>query len=718
MSDNDVNKIQQNVKELQDQNAIDFQQWKKLSKDIEKLSEKIKISDTNLVTLMKKIKSDYKSLKKIIVDENIQVQLNNKIEINKNEIVDSKNKIEFNKNEILDTKNKIDEINSQIIKKVDYFETVSSMKTSNKIKKDSLCITLGYYKSEDGGGAIYRITDNPPLENGFSFSVSKGLTAELLYNDEISIKQIGARDYDDKGNKVDIKPFIELYISKTNPINNVSNKKTVKLFIPAGRWFSSPLKIKSSSIYIYGVNIYSYPYATGTLIMPLQNNQEYLWIIGDNTTDNKGVEYGNNTLKSIMFSTHNPSQNDTIYVGGLTADKCFTCQKLLHISRVYGGVFENIHFTNYIGTPLTINSSNESIFNDFSFRNGDAFETGNVVFDRDITGNKNISACFFDKFSFEGIKGDLITFNEDCKFINNHFGTIMFEDRQVKISNNGVFKNYTISTDENKSFTSKAVINIKGQDYCEVIIDNILLNNFGRTIFIFGTDEYLFDTIVKKNGKVSKGQVNIKVISNVGARRDTLLLNESDYEGLGSYNFNFTCENARHVDSDNFKFMVKTTGIMKPNIHYKEIGYNRCIDYVNSPNAVLTKNSKTGYYMPVITDNESLNNEKLVIDNFQYKKYVPTFTAESSCFIVPVLGNKLHIRLKTKAGFLAQCFLVETPTQYENHTVKDVEEKYKWYTIDLTSYRETNVEKELKIAIRTLTEDETNYVRLDVFYWE
>lgn len=83
MSDNDINKIQQNVKELQDQNAIDFQKWKKLKKDIEKLSEKIKLSDTNLVTLMKKIKSDYEKLKKIIIDENVQVQLNNEIVDNK-----------------------------------------------------------------------------------------------------------------------------------------------------------------------------------------------------------------------------------------------------------------------------------------------------------------------------------------------------------------------------------------------------------------------------------------------------------------------------------------------------------------------------------------------------------------------------------------------------------------------------------------------------------
>lgn len=86
MSDNDVNKIQQNVKELQDQNAIDFQQWKGLWQNIKKLSEKIKLSDINLNILMKKIKNDYENLKKIIVDENIQVQLNNKIDVNKKEI--------------------------------------------------------------------------------------------------------------------------------------------------------------------------------------------------------------------------------------------------------------------------------------------------------------------------------------------------------------------------------------------------------------------------------------------------------------------------------------------------------------------------------------------------------------------------------------------------------------------------------------------------------
>ncbi|MEN8077478.1 hypothetical protein ABFP60_10990 [Clostridioides difficile] len=153
-------------------------------------------------------------------------------------------------------------------------------------------------------------------------------------------------------------------------------------------------------------------------------------------------------------------------------------------------------------------------------------------------------------------------------FLNIPFGKVL-----DKLSKNGTFRNYTISNDSSKFFISKAVINIKEQEYCEVIIDNILLNNFGRSVFILGDKEYLFDTIVKKNGKVSKGQVNIKNISHIGVRRDTMLLNENDYEGLGSFNFNFTCENASLIDSDNYKFKIKTSGIMKPYIRYKETGF-------------------------------------------------------------------------------------------------------------------------------------------------
>lgn len=451
--------------------------------------------------------------------------------------------------------------------------------------------------------------------------------------------------------------------------------------------------------------------------MPLKNNQEYIWIIGDDTVDNAGLEYGNISIKSLMFSTHNPSQNDSVYIGGLRSDKCYTCNKLLHISRVYGGVFKNIHFTNYIGTPLTINSSNESIFDDFIFRNGDAFETGNVVFETDIIGNKNISACFFDKFSFEGVKGHLFVFKKDSKYINNKMGTIIFEDREVKISKNGEFMSYIIATHENMNFQSKAVFAINENEYCELVVDDVLLNNFGRVIFTKDNLNYLFDTIVLEYGKISKGQVNIKNVSHTGARRDTLLMKKAESEGLGSYNFHFTCENARHVDSDKYKFLINTKGSMRPLIRYKESEFKRCIDFVKSPNITLSKNNKTGYYMPVISDNDSLLSEKLVINNFNYKKYLSSFNIESSCFIIPVLGNKLHIRVKTKRGFLAHCYVTDGEGN-KDYTIESKGENYNWYVIDFTSYRQAHLNEELTVALRTLTADEENYCRLDVFYWE
>lgn len=98
MSDIDINRVQQNIKELQDQNAIDFQQWKRLGQEIKRLEGKIKTSDTHLNLLMKKIKADYESLRKVIIDENVQLYLNNKIDENKKELVDKINmdKIEIN----------------------------------------------------------------------------------------------------------------------------------------------------------------------------------------------------------------------------------------------------------------------------------------------------------------------------------------------------------------------------------------------------------------------------------------------------------------------------------------------------------------------------------------------------------------------------------------------------------------------------------------------
>ena len=63
MSDIDINRVLQNIGELQDQNAIDFQHWELLNQEIEKIKEDIEIRQRNLNLLLKKINGDIEKLK-------------------------------------------------------------------------------------------------------------------------------------------------------------------------------------------------------------------------------------------------------------------------------------------------------------------------------------------------------------------------------------------------------------------------------------------------------------------------------------------------------------------------------------------------------------------------------------------------------------------------------------------------------------------------------
>lgn len=63
MSDIDINRVLQNIGELQDQNAIDFQHWELLTQEIKKVKEEIEIRQKNLNLLIKKINGDIEKLK-------------------------------------------------------------------------------------------------------------------------------------------------------------------------------------------------------------------------------------------------------------------------------------------------------------------------------------------------------------------------------------------------------------------------------------------------------------------------------------------------------------------------------------------------------------------------------------------------------------------------------------------------------------------------------
>ena len=122
------NKMQVDIDTLKKQNVNDLLSIKELYSKLEELGEKtsqIKYIDN---TLVKKIKKEYEKLKKIILDENIQVQLDNKID-------------EFN----IKLTNDIETINSQMDKNVNNINLKSN--TTQILNQINLCNILNKYKS-------------------------------------------------------------------------------------------------------------------------------------------------------------------------------------------------------------------------------------------------------------------------------------------------------------------------------------------------------------------------------------------------------------------------------------------------------------------------------------------------------------------------------------------------------------------------------------------
>lgn len=100
----DINKQQVDIENLFKQNVNDLASIKDLYKKLKELEEKISQIKYIDSTLAKKLKKEYEKLKKQIIDENVQLQLNEKIEKSKTEL---NNKIDENKTEIDTVKNYI-----------------------------------------------------------------------------------------------------------------------------------------------------------------------------------------------------------------------------------------------------------------------------------------------------------------------------------------------------------------------------------------------------------------------------------------------------------------------------------------------------------------------------------------------------------------------------------------------------------------------------------
>ena len=116
------------------------------------------------------------------------------------------------------------------------FNNVNEMKNSNNLTNGSFVRTYGFYNYKDGGGAFYKIRNitNQDIVNNIdiiNLNNYTNLIAELIYEDEINVLQIGCKN----DNSEDI----------SNIINYMTEK--VNLYFPAGFYkIENPLVIKSN----------------------------------------------------------------------------------------------------------------------------------------------------------------------------------------------------------------------------------------------------------------------------------------------------------------------------------------------------------------------------------------------------------------------------------------------------------------------------------------
>ena len=252
------NKMQVDIDTLKKQNVNDLLSIKELYSNLEELGEKIRQVKYIDNTLVKKLKKEYENFKKIILDENIQVQLVNKID-------------NFN----LKLTHDIETINSQLTNDI---ETINSQLTN-----DIETINSQLYKIDELNSNVN--DNNSRLEN-----IANDIVNKLKANDP----------------SFDNGPIINEAIQEI-----WENKKTGRLIIPTGVYYIGT-KIKPyPGVRIQGSGSGSNSFTTSTIFRPMEGFEDYLLGREDNI-DNYLHYFG---ISDICFEGLNKSNGAFITLG-------------------------------------------------------------------------------------------------------------------------------------------------------------------------------------------------------------------------------------------------------------------------------------------------------------------------------------------------------------------------------------------------------------------
>lgn len=250
------------------------------------------------------------------------------------------------------------------------YNNVSTMKNATNLVNGSYARTSGFYEFNDGGGAYYKVrtvTNEDVIDEMTIIALNDPLlVAELIYNSEINIMQLGAKRWDGE-HEYDNKNVIDKAISL------FSNGG--EIIIPIGKFFTSGNHIIDR---LGKLTIKGYGHAgfnEGSCIEFLDDADYGFWIQNTNFDTNIMVGHeisnlhliGNSTLENcIIVSDHFGTILKDLYITDVPTGNAIMLYNYEHFTE--GTIIENCHIRlslNGIKVKRNLSSltATESFFN-------------------------------------------------------------------------------------------------------------------------------------------------------------------------------------------------------------------------------------------------------------------------------------------------------------------------------------------------------------------
>ena len=301
------------------------------------------------------------------------------------------------------------------------FSTVEDMQGATNLIAGSYAKTLGRFTVNDGGAGLYEIKDATGVTpNGMDeISINDSIYAKLVVeNDTISIRQLGGKSYQDNSNTIfDNHDYIERFLAIKAELG-----RFLTLYIPSGRWHTSPIQINTNSFKILGNESFSFIGNTPSEFAPVRDNQAYLIKIGgysDFSVDTI-AETSDVAIENINFTAQYDSNTTHWYhieKGALCLDYCLY------------SFFDKIFFNKIDGTCLYIRSCWEDYFGIVNCRviTNPAYPCIHFDSIAAYISGANISALDFENLMFEGIDGTMIKSEDNSSLTHCNFNNINIE---------------------------------------------------------------------------------------------------------------------------------------------------------------------------------------------------------------------------------------------------------------------------------------------------